>query len=138
MRPLYDLAALQAAIESGAVELRISEARVERLIGLLGDGYMQVVKKICRQLEPSDFCGNWPLPGAKYPPCADVYGIMRDAFGDRSDEEYAWYIKLGVRPEEDIQSRKWILSFHDTREIQLKNGPPLRTTVADYEEEDDE
>jgi hypothetical protein len=42
------LTTLQAGIASGAVELRISEARVDRLIGLLGDEYMQVVRKICR------------------------------------------------------------------------------------------
>jgi len=138
LKPLHDLAQLQAGIAGGAVELRISEARVERLIGLLGDEYMQVVKKICRQLDSSDFCGNWPQPGADHLPCADVYGIMRDAFGDRSEEEYAWYIKLGVRLGEDLSSKKWFLSFHPTREIRLADQTVLRTTVLDYEEEDDE
>jgi hypothetical protein len=138
LKPLHDLATLRTGIASGAVELRISEARVERLIGLLGDEYMQIVKKICRQLDPSDFCGNWPQPGTDYSPCADVYGIMRDAFGDRSEEEYAWYIKLGVRPGEGLSNKKWFLSFHPTQEIRLANQTVLRTTALDYEEEDDE
>lgn len=138
MKPLYDLVALQAAIESGAVELRISESRVDRLIGLLGDEYMAVVRKICRQLQPSDFSENWPKGHLKYPPCADVYGIMRDTCGGRSEEEYAWYIKLGVRPGENLTSKKWFLSFHPTQKLCLANHTVLRTTVLDYEEEDDE
>jgi hypothetical protein len=63
---------------------------------------------------------------------------MRDAFGDRSEEEYAWYIKLGVRPGDDLSSKKWFVSFHPTREMRLADQTVLRTTVLDYEEDEDD
>lgn len=138
MKPLHDLAAMQAGIADGTIPLHVKRDRKNRLIDLLGDGYMEIVKKVCCELQPSDFCGHWPHKEADFPACADVYGTMRDVLGERSEEEYAWYIKLGTRPGTDLTSPKFVLSFHPTDSIRLHDGTELRTTVLGYDEEDDE
>jgi hypothetical protein len=136
VKPLFDLDQLKAEIEAGRIGLHICEERVARLIELLGDDYKVVIKAICARLQPTDFCGHWGLPNQ--PGCADVYGIMSDTIGQRSDEEYAWYVKIGVIPGTNLDERRWFLSFHPTTEIHLHDGTCLRTTVDDFEECDDE
>ena len=135
LNPLFNLEQLKADIRAGRIGLHISEKRVAWLIELVGDSYKGVIKAICLQLQPSDFSGHWGLPGQ--PGCADVYGIMRDSVGQRSDEEYAWYIKIGVKPGLDLGGPRWFLSFHPTWEIHLRSGTCLRTTVVDFEEFED-
>ena len=139
MKPLHDLAALQAGIAAGTVRMHIKLARRNRLVELLGDDYMETVNKICRQLKSGDFCGSWPDGNPQRASFADVYGIMRDAAGERSEEEYAWYVKFGVRPETS-NCDKFVLSFHPTGSLRLLDNTELRSTVIDeddFAEEDD-
>lgn len=136
MKPLFDLEELKAEIQAGRIGLHLCEQRISQLVELLGDDYKLVIKTICARLQSSDFCGHWGLPNE--PGCADVYGIMSDTLGQRSEEEYAWYIKIGRKPGTSVDQRRWFLSFHPTAEIRLQGGTCLRTTADDFEECDDE
>lgn len=136
MKPLFRLCELKEANERGEITFAGSEERRGKLVDLLGDDYGEVIRRICEKLEPSDFYGQWGAEQGGNR--ADVYGIMADSFGKRSEEEYAWYIKIGVRQVSDLRGPKWFLSFHPTSEMVLANGTELRTTVEGYGEYNDD